>query len=91
MIRGKRLKLDEKWRIVKETHGGVTEQLLERSWNRKIWSMLKKMSENKVELKTAVLQDEGIMTMTHQEKTQILGKKIGDHLKDIHRQNKERL
>lgn len=58
--------------------------------------MLKKMSGNKVYVKTPVLEDQGIMAITDKEKANMLRKKFasvhsGDHLDDIHRQNKEKI
>ncbi len=58
--------------------------------------MMKKMSGNKVYVKIPVLEDDGIMAITDKEKANILGKKFasvhsGDHLDDIHRQNKEKI
>ncbi len=54
------------------------------------------MSGNKVYVKIPVLEDDGIMAITDKEKANILGKKFasvhsGDHLDDIHRQNKEKI
>ncbi len=58
--------------------------------------MMKKMSGNKVYVKIPVLEDGGIMAITDKEKANKLGKKFasvhsGDHLDDIHRQNKEKI